>query len=135
MNIIIKQPISSKLKLKSCWCHLLHANVNKYFVTSKYQKNPKLTKIVKIEGEHLHIFWKSNKKQVFAVSLENSFLEKLKWIKSNCKIDSLSLLHTSVSLFSYILKEFLSTYLDFASANILNVLTQKYKDVSIYSCL
>ena len=38
MNIIIKQPISSKLKLKSCWCDLLHANVNKYFGTSKCQK-------------------------------------------------------------------------------------------------
>ena len=48
-----------------------------------------MTKIVKAEGEDLHIFWKSRKKQGFAVPLENSFLEKPKGIKSPCQIDTL----------------------------------------------
>ena len=46
-----------------------------------------MTKIAKIEGEDLHIFWKSHKWQGFAVSLERSYLENPNGIKSNCEID------------------------------------------------
>ena len=52
------------------------------------KKKPKMTKIVKVEGEDLHIFWKSHKKQGFAVPRENSFMEKQNGIKSNCQIDT-----------------------------------------------
>ena len=57
-----------------------------FFVTKKCQRIPKLTKIVKIEGEGLHVFWKSHKKQGCAFSLENSFLEKPKEMKSSCQL-------------------------------------------------
>ena len=63
-----------------------------YFCNEKMSKNTlKMRKIVKVEGEDRHIFWKSRKKQGFAVPLENSFLEKPKVIKSNCQIDTIQL--------------------------------------------
>ena len=52
------------------------------------KKKPKINKIVKIKGENLRIFWKSDKKQGFAFSLENSFLEKPKGMMSSCQIDT-----------------------------------------------
>ena len=42
-----------------------------------------MTKIVKAEGEDLHVFRKSRKKQGFAVPLENSFFGKTKGDKVN----------------------------------------------------
>ena len=48
-----------------------------------------MKKIAKIEGEDLHIFWKSHKWQGFAVYLERPFLENPKGIKLNCQIDTL----------------------------------------------
>ena len=55
-DVVVKQLLQRKLKLKPCCHHLLYADVTSFFVTSKCEKSEELTKIAKTDEKNLHIF-------------------------------------------------------------------------------
>ena len=95
--IIVKQPISSRLKVKKCWYHLLYVTSLVSLLQGNVKKSGKLMKVVNIDGENLYIFrttsgiskkfpgkvghtiiLKVTKNQVFTLSLEDIVSEKTK---------------------------------------------------------
>ena len=95
--IIVKQPISSRLKVKKCWYHLLYVTSLGSLLQGNVKKSGKLMKVVNIDGENLYIFrttsgiskkfsgkvgltiiLKVTKNQGFTLSLEDMVSEKTK---------------------------------------------------------